>query len=162
VAARPPELIAYRLSVYAAYGLVCALLFGLLFRSIFGDLYPGGTPSLPEAAPASPASCPEDVDRLYGQLAARAVQPAARGLDHGLLATEWDQWIRRWETQVSSVSARCGLDHAQGGSASELARALDSLEDLRRELSRCGEQSAEEVARIRDALAAARAHLHGR
>jgi hypothetical protein len=160
VAARPAEFRPHRVAVYIAFGLVCGLLFLQLIRSVVGDLY--GRPSFrpAEAGKATPTACLEDVDRLYHELAARAVQPAPRGLDQGLLAREWDLWARRWEAEIDSVSHRCSLGDPREPALVDLASALESLEDLRRELARSGEQASEEARRVRDALAAAREKLH--
>ncbi|HXN55374.1 MAG TPA: hypothetical protein VN874_03830, partial [Myxococcales bacterium] len=81
--AHPPELLPYRLAVYGAFGLVCALLFFAILRSVVGDLY-GRDPSA--GTPPSPMACLEDLDRLYAQVSARAVQPAPGGLEAPLLA----------------------------------------------------------------------------
>jgi hypothetical protein len=64
--------------------------------------------------------------------------------------------------EVAGLSARCGLGQSNDAQAAQLASALASLEDLRRELARCGENSAEEASRVRDALAAARERLRGK
>ena len=151
--ARPPELKPYRLGVYGLYGGFCALLFFLLLRSVIGDLYG----KRPAAGPQqSPTACLEDLDRLYGQLSARAVQPAPRGLDEGGLAREWDQWSRRWDDDVATVSARCRLDEPAGAAQRQLAEALDGLEELRRQLTRSGDTAAGNARRVRESLAAAR------
>ncbi len=150
---RPPELKPYRLSVYATYGGVCALLFFLLLRSVIGDLYGKHRAAGPQQ---TPTACLEDIDRLYSQLSARAVQPAPRGLDEGGLAREWDQWSRRWEDDLAAVSARCRLDEPPGAAQQQLAEALAGIEELRRQLARSGEDAAEEARRVRESLAAAR------
>src|SRR5258708_21444118 len=88
-------------------------------------------------------ACLEDMERLYDQLSARAVQPAPRGLESDQLAREWDAWSRRWEDDVASVSARCQLDSPQEPAMKSLAEALDGIEELRRRLSRSGAEAAE-------------------
>lgn len=150
---RPPELKRFRIGVYATYGALCALLFFLLLRSVIGDLYGKRRAAGPQQ---SPTACLEDIDRLYGQLSARAVQPAARGLDEGGLAREWDRWSRRWEEDVAQVSARCRLDEPSGPAQQQLANALEGIEELRRRLARSGEDAAEEARRVRESLSAAR------
>lgn len=150
---RPPELKRYRAFVYATYGCCCALLFFLLFRSVIGDLYGKRRAAGPQQ---TPTACLEDIDRLYGQLSARAVQPAPRGLGEGGLAREWDQWSRRWEDDVAAVSARCHLDDPSGAAQHQLAEALGGIEELRRQLARSGENAAEEARRVRESLSAAR------
>ncbi|GAC1341772.1 MAG: hypothetical protein NVSMB23_13770 [Myxococcales bacterium] len=155
--ARPPELRKYRLAVYGAYGLVCALLFYALLRSVVGDLY-GRGPSA--GAPPSATACLEDLDRLYAQVAARAVQPAPRGLEAPLLAREWDLWSSRWQVELDQVSARCQLDEDRKDPArADLASARESLEELRRELSRTGDAASQQARRVKDSLAAARLKL---
>ncbi len=150
---RPPELRAYRLGVYALFGAICCLMFFVLLRSVIGDLY-GRSPA---AVPAqSPATCLDDVDRLYGELSARAVAPAPRGLNGDALTREWDLWSRRWEDEVSTVALRCRLDDARDPALLHLAAALESLEELRRNLARSGEEEASEARRVRDSIAAAR------
>jgi hypothetical protein len=153
---RPLELRPYRYAVYAAYGVVCALLIFALFRSVIGDLYGRNRGNLGHA---TPLSCLEDLDRLYAQVSARAVQPAPRGLDTGLLAREWDRWSIGWQNELAKVSARCGLDDAREPALADLAVAREGLEDLRRELSRSGESVSEGARRVKDALAAAREKL---
>ena len=146
----------YRIAVYAVYGLVCAVLFVQLLRSVIGDLY--GRPR-PDAPQLSPTACLEDVERLYDQLSARAVQPAPGGLESEALSKEWDKWSRRWEDEVASVSGRCRLDSPADPATQSLADALDGIEDLRRRLSRSGEDASEDARRVKDALADARKQL---
>ena len=153
---RDPALKPYRLFVYLVYGLICTVLFGQLLRSVIGDLY-GRRP--PNAAQETPAACLEDVQRLYDQLSARAVQPAPRGLESGKLAEEWDQWARRWEDEVARVSLACKLDVPESAAMRSLSEALDGIEDVRRRLSRPGEDSAENARRVKEALDAAREQL---
>jgi hypothetical protein len=158
VQARPPELLPYRLAVYAAFGLVCALLFFAILRSVVGDLY-GRGPSA-AGAPPSAMACLEDLDRLYAKVSARAVQPAPGGLETPLLAREWDLWSSRWQVELDQVSARCRLDEdRREPGLSDLASARESLEELRRELSRTGAAASQQARRVRDSLAAARAKL---
>lgn len=154
--ARDPALKPYRIAIYCLYGGFCAVLFVQLLRSVIGDLY-GKRP--PSAAQASPTACLEDVQRLYDQLSARAVQPAPGGLESDALAREWDSWSRRWEDEVASVSARCRLDSPADAAAQSLADALESIEDLRRRLSRSGEDASEDARRVKDALADAKKQL---
>ena len=159
MAPRPPELRPYRIAVYAAFGVVCAVLFFQLIRSVWGDLYGRPAFAAVQQRPSTTMACLEDLDRLYHQLAARAVMPAPRGLDQGLQAREWDLWARRWEQEIEVVSASCGLSSAKDPVRADLAAAIEALEDLRRELSRSGEQTSEEARRVRDALGAAREKL---
>jgi hypothetical protein len=157
VHARPPELLPYRLAVYAAFGLVCALLFFAIFRSVVGDLY-GRGPS--EGAPPSAMACLEDLDLLYAKVSARAVQPAPGGLEAPLLAREWDVWSSRWQVELDQVSSRCRLDEdRREPGLSDLASARESLEELRRELSRTGDAASQQARRVKDSLAEARAKL---
>jgi hypothetical protein len=157
VPAHPPELLPYRLAVYGAFGLVCALLFFAILRSVVGDLY-GRDPSA--GTPPSPMACLEDLDRLYAQVSARAVQPAPGGLEAPLLAREWDLWSSRWQVELDQVSSRCRLDADRKDPAlSDLASARESLEELRRELSRTGDAASEQARRVKDSLAAARLKL---
>ncbi len=157
--ARDPALRPYRIAVYIAYGLFCAVLFVQLVRSVTSDLY-GRRP--PTAAQESPMACLEDMERLYDQLSARAVQPAPRGLESDQLALEWDAWSRRWEDDVGSVSARCQLDSPQEPAMKSLAEALDGIEELRRRLSRSGEEAAEEARSVKESLAEAHRQLKTR
>ncbi|HTO97228.1 MAG TPA: hypothetical protein VMK66_09330 [Myxococcales bacterium] len=152
---RDPALRPYRVSLYVAFGVVCAVLFAQLLRSVMGDLYG----RRPDSAPVQgPTACLEDVERLYAQISARAVQPAPGGLEGGALAREWDAWTRRWEDEMDRVSQRCSS--GAGGEASQaLAEALDGIEELRRRLSRSGEETAEEARRVKEALARARREL---
>ena len=92
--ARDPTLRPYRVALYVVFGAFCAVLFLQLLRSVASDIYGHPPPAAPQA---SATACLEDVDRLYAQLAARAVQPAPGGLEGGSLAREWDLWTRRWE-----------------------------------------------------------------
>jgi hypothetical protein len=156
VPARDPTLRPYRVGLYVVYGLFCAVLFVQLLRSVASDLYGHAPPAAPQA---SATACLEDVDRLYAQLSARAVQPAPGGLESGALAREWDLWTRRWEEEVARVSSRCELDHARDPARQQLAAAVDALEELRRDLSRSGESAADEARRVKDALAQARTLL---
>jgi hypothetical protein len=149
----------YRIGVYCAYGFVCALLFLQLIRSVVGDLYGHRRAA---AAQENPAACLDDVERLYAQISARAVQPAPGGLEGGALAREWDAWVRRWEEDVDTVSQRCRLGSAGDGAARALSEALDGIEELRRRLSRSGADAAEEARRVKEALAQARRELKGR
>jgi hypothetical protein len=153
VQARDPTLRNYRIALYVAFGFFCAVLFFLLVRSVASDLYGHAPPSVPRA---SAAACLEDVDRLYAQLSARAVQPAPGGLEGGSLAREWDLWTRRWEDEVARVGARCKLDDDPDPALRQLAAALDGLEELRRNLSRSGESASAEARQVKDALAQAR------
>ena len=153
---RDPTLRSYRVALYIVYGAFCAVLFVQLLRSVASDLYGHAEPAAPQA---SPTACLEDVDRLYAQLSARAVQPAPGGLEGGALGREWDQWTRRWEQEVARVSSRCELDDARDPARQKLARAVDALEELRRDLSRSGESAADEARKAKDAIAEARALL---
>jgi hypothetical protein len=146
----------YRVATYAVYGLFAGALFFQLVRSIASDLY-GRSP--PAGPPKTPLACIEEVDRLYGQLSARAVLPAPGGLESGALAREWDAWTRRWEEDVEQVSKRCGLSNPVDATGRALSQAVDGLEALRRELSRSGADAADEARQVKDALAAARAQL---
>jgi hypothetical protein len=150
---RPPELKPYRLGVYALYGGSCAVLFFLLLRSVIGDLYGKRRAEGPQQ---SATACLEDIDRLYGQLSARAIQPAPGGLDQGALAREWDQWSRRWEDDLGAVSARCQLESSPGDAQKQLAEAMDGIEELRRNLASSGTSAAEQARRVRESLSAAR------
>jgi hypothetical protein len=149
----------YRVATYVVYGLFTALLFFQLVRSVASDLY-GHSP--PAGPPKTPLACLEDVDRLYGQLSARAVQPAPGGLESGGVAREWDAWTRRWEEDVSQVSDRCGLSDPVDATGRALSQAVEGLEALRRELSRSGADAADEARQVKDALATARAQLQGK
>jgi hypothetical protein len=151
--ARDPKFRSYRVTLYALYGAFCAVLFAQLLRSVASDIYGHPPPAAPQA---SPTACLEDVDRLYSQLAARAVQPAPGGLEGGALAREWDLWTRRWEADVARVSSRCELDDAKDPARRQLAAAVDALEDLRRDLALSGESTAGQARQVRDALAQAR------
>jgi len=138
----------------AILGAFCAGLFFLLVRSVASDLYGHAPPAVPRA---SATACLEDVDRLYAQLSARAVQPAPGGLEGGALAREWDAWTRRWEEEVALGSARCRRDGDDSGPARrQLASAVEGLEELRRDLSRSGEGASAEARQVKDALAQAR------
>lgn len=150
---RDPALRPYRLGVYVVYGLICAALFVQLLRSVVGDLY-GRRPS--DAAQETPTACLEELERLYEALSARAVQPAPRGLESGALAREWDDWSRRWEDDTQRVSERCRLDSARDPASASLSEALDGIEELRRRISRSGEDTAEDARRVKEALAQAR------
>lgn len=153
---RDPALKPYRIALYVAYGLVCAVLFAQLLRSVVGDLYGHKVANAPQL---STTACLEDVQRLYDQLSARAVQPAPGGLESEALAREWDQWSRRWEDEVESVNRRCQLDSGADPARRSLSEALEGIEDLRRRLSRSGEDASEDARRVKDALADARKQL---
>lgn len=153
---REPALKPYRLFVYSVYGLICSALFVQLIRSVVGDLYGR---RIAVAARQSEAACLEDLQRLYDQLSARAVEPAPRGLETGQLSREWDTWSRRWEAEVAQVSNRCRLDSPSTPASRSMADALDGIEDLRRRLSRSGEESSEDARRVKEALAAAKSEL---
>ena len=153
---RDPALKGYRIAMYSAFGAVCAFLFVQMIRSVVGDLY-GHRP--PEAAQQSPTACLEDVERLYAQISARAVQPAPGGLEGGALSREWDAWTRRWEDEVYSVGQRCSLRSKDDPASRALAEALDGVEELRRRLARSGAEAAEEARRVKDALTQARREL---
>lgn len=151
-----PELRPYRLGVYSVYALICCALFFLLLRSVIGDLYGKRAPSGPQQ---TPTACLEDLERLYGQLSARAAQPAPGGLGSDSVAREWDQWSRRWDDEVSKVDGRCGLGEPKSPAEQSLARALEGIEELRRQLSQSGAEAAEDARRVREALATARSQL---
>jgi hypothetical protein len=153
---RDPALKPYRVFVYSVYGLVCFALFAQLLRSVVGDLY-GGRAS--KAAQQSEPACLEDLQRLYDQLSARATEPAPRSLESGQLAREWDTWSRRWEDEVANVSSRCRLEAPSSPAARSMAEALDGIEELRRRLSRSGEETSEEARQVKEALDAAKAQL---
>lgn len=142
--------------MYCVFGIICSFLFVLLLRSVVGDLY-GRRP--PAAAQPNPTACLEDVERLYAQISARAVQPAPGGLEGGALAREWDEWTRGWEDEVDRVSQRCALDRSDDPASRSLAEALDGVEELRRRLSRSGAEAAEEARRVKEALTRARREL---
>jgi hypothetical protein len=156
---RDPALRTYRVALYCAFGIVCALLFFVLIRSVVADLYGRRRTATVQE---NPAACLDDVERLYAQLSARAVQPAPGGLEGGALAREWDAWVRRWEEDVDDVSQRCRLGSGGNGAARALTEALDAIEELRRRLSRSGADAAEEARRVKDALAEARREIKGR
>ena len=151
--ARDPTLRSYRVALYGVYGAFCLVLFAQLLRSVASDIYGHPPPPAPQA---SATACLEDVDRLYAQLAARAVQPAPGGLEGGALAREWDLWTRRWEAEIARVSSRCELDTAQDPARRQLATAIDALEDLRRDLALSGESTAGQARQVKNALAQAR------
>jgi len=156
---RDPALKPYRIAMYCAYGALCAVLFLQLIRSVVGDLYGHRREA---TAQQNPTACLDDVERLYAQISARAVQPAPGGLEGGALAREWDAWSRRWEDDLDSVSQRCRLDSSGDAAARALSAALDGIEELRRVLSRSGADAAEEARRVKEALAQARRELKGR
>ena len=142
--------------MYGAFGAFCALLFTLLIRSVVGDLYGRRTPDVTQE---SATACLEDVERLYAQISAHAVQPAPGGLEGGALAREWDLWTRRWEDEVDRVGRLCSLGARQDPASRALSDALDGIEELRRRLSRSGSEAAEEARRVKEALAQARRAL---
>jgi len=146
----------YRIALYCVYGAFCSVLFAQLIRSVVGDLY-GHRP--PDAAQQSATACLDDVERLYAQISARALQPAPGGLEGGALSREWDAWTRRWEDEVYSVAQRCSLGSRQDPASRALSDALDGIEELRRRLSRSGAETSEEARRVKDALTQARREL---
>src|SRR5258706_6617028 len=143
--------------MYCIYGAACGVLFVQLLRSVVSDLYGHRRDAVEQQ---SPTACLEDVERLYGQISARAVQPAPGGLEGGALTREWDAWSRGWEDELDRVSQRCRLDGEPGSRA--LGDALDGIEEIRRRLSRSGADAAEEARRVKDALAQARRELKER
>ncbi len=153
---RDPALRPYRYAVYAAYALCCGFLFVQLLRSVMGDLY--GRRPVSEAQ-ASPTACLEDVERLYAELSARAVQPAPFGLESNELSREWDVWSRRWEEELERVGQRCRLQQSSEPARRALADALDGIEEMRRRLSRSGEDAAEDARQVKQSLAEARRQL---
>ena len=153
---RDPALKPYRIALYCAYGAFCGVLFAQIIRSVVGDLY-GHRPA--ETAQQSATACLDDVERLYAQISARAVQPAPGGLEGGALAREWDAWTRRWEDEMYTVSQRCSLGSKDDPASRALADALDGIEELRRRLARSGAEASEEARRVKDALAQARREL---
>jgi hypothetical protein len=153
--ARDPALKPYRIGVYVAYGLICTFLFVQLVRSVTADLYGKRSDSEPLE---SPTACLDDVERLYAQLSARAVAPAPMGLGSDALARDWDAWTRRWEDEVERVSDRCRLD-SPDPTMRALSEALEGIEELRRRLSRSGEDAAADARRVKEALAEARRQL---
>ena len=156
---RDPALKAYRIAMYSTYGAFCSVLFVLIIRSVVSDLY-GHRP--PDAAQQSVTACLDDVERLYAQISARAVQPAPGGLEGGALAREWDAWTRRWEDEVDRVNQGCSLGSKNDAASRALADALDGIEELRRRLSRSGAETSEEARRVKEALSRARRELKGR
>jgi hypothetical protein len=156
---RDPALKPYRVALYCLYGAVCLLLFVQLLRSVVGDLYGRRTP---DPARQTPTACLEDVERLYGQISSRAVQPAPGGLEGGALAREWDTWSRGWEDELDRVSQRCRPGSGGEPGSRALGEALDGIEEIRRRLSRSGADAAEEARRVKDALAQARRELKER
>ena len=155
--ARPKELRPYRVAIYLLYSTVAALAGGLVLRSVMADLF--GRAPAGEARAATPASCLDDVDRLFSALSARAAQPLPRGLASDAIALEWDRWSRGWEDEVAAISLRCRQSLGDENGRVHLAIALDSLENLRRELGRSGQETADDSRRVKDELAAARAAL---
>jgi len=153
---RDPALKPYRIAMYCVYGAACAGLFLQLVRSVVGDLYGRRRDAVVQQ---SPTACLEDVERLYGQLSARAMQPAPGGLEGGALAREWDAWSRRWQDEVDRVSERCGSGSVNTPGSRALADALDGIEELRRRLERSGADASEEARRVKDALSQARNEL---
>ncbi len=153
---RDPALKPYRIALYCVYGAACAVLFLQLVRSVVGDLYGRRRDAVVQQ---SPTACLEDVERLYGQLSARAMQPAPGGLEGGALAREWDAWSRRWQDEVDRVSERCGSGSVNEPGSRALADALDGIEELRRRLERSGADASEEARRVKDALTQARNEL---
>lgn len=158
--ARSAALRPFRLGVYAVFVLFCAVfgyaLVGSVARDVFGQRLANGAPR-----PSNDMACVEDVNRLFALLAARAIQPPPRDVDESA-ALEWDRWSRRWEDDLAEVSSRCGLDSPAGTTRRHLADALDGLANLRREVDRNGIEAGNELRRVRDALAAARATLEQR
>jgi hypothetical protein len=153
---RDPALKPYRVFVYSVYGLICVVLFGQLLRSVMSDLYGGHAAT---ATQQTEPACLEDLQRLYDQLSARAIEPAPRSLESGQLAREWDTWSRRWEDEVATVSSRCQLEAPASPAARSMAEALDGIEELRRRLARSGEETSEEARRVKEALDSAKAQL---
>lgn len=147
--------------MYVAYGVVCAFLFTQLIRSVVGDLYGQSVVRL-QPAPATPMACLEDVDRLYAELASRAVQPAPGGVSEGVLSREFDTWSRRWEAEIEGVSSRCKLEDAHEPALQDLSDAMDALDELRRVLGHSAEDVTRQSGKVRDALAAARGKLRVR
>jgi len=133
------------------------VLFGQLLRSVVSDLYGGRTAS--SAQQQSEPACLEDLQRLYDQLSARATQPAPKSLENGQLAIEWDTWSRRWEDEVATVSAACRLEAPSTAASRSMAEALEGIEELRRRISRSGEETSEEARQVKEALDSAKAQL---
>jgi hypothetical protein len=153
---RDPALKPYRIAMYCAFAAICSFLFVQILRSVMGDLY-GRRAAAPSEQ--TPTACLDDVERLYAQISARAVQPAPGGLEGGALAREWDEWTRRWEDEVDRVSQRCSLGSSGDPASRALAEALDGIEELRRRLSRSGAEASEEARRVKEALTQARREL---
>ena len=153
---RDPALKPFRIAAYCIYGAFCAVLFVQIVRSVVADLY-GRKPQT--AAEQTPTACLDDVERLYAQISARAVQPAPGGLEGGALAREWDAWSRRWDDDLDQVSQRCRLASDSEAASRAIADALDGIEELRRRLSQSGAEASEEARRVKDALARARKEL---
>lgn len=153
---RDPALKPYRVFIYSVYGLACFVLFGQLLRSVMSDLY--GSRAATATQRSEPA-CLEDLQRLYDQLSARATEPAPHSLESAQLAREWDTWSRRWEEEVATVNGRCQLAAPVSPAARSMAEALDGIEELRRHLSRSGEETSEEARRVKEALDSAKAQL---
>lgn len=150
---RDPAYRRYRVALYCVYGVICGAFFVQLVRSVMGDVY-GRRGAVGQQQ--SPSACLDDVERLYAQISARAVQAAPGGLGGDALSREWDAWSRRWEDDVERVGERCRI----GGPAGKaLADALDGVEELRRRLSRSGEDAAEDARRVKEALAVARREI---
>ncbi len=145
--------------MYAIFGAVCLVLFVQLIRSVVADLY-GHRPR--DTGEQSVTACLEDVERLYAQISARAVQPAPGGLEAGALSREWDAWTRRWEDEVDRVSRRCALGSRDDPASRALADALDGIEELRRRLARSGAEASEDARRVKESLATARRNLNVR
>ena len=153
---RDPALKSYRIAMYCIYGAACAVLFLQLLRSVVGDLYGRRRDAVVQQ---SPTACLDDIERLFGQLSARAVQPAPGGLEGGALGREWDAWSRQWQDEVDRVSERCGSGSVNEPGSRPLADALDGIEELRRRLERSGADASEEARRVKDALSQARNEL---
>jgi hypothetical protein len=155
---RPPELRPYRVAVYIVVGAFCAILFFQLIRSVGGELFGRALPD-GRSRPATDSACLDDVSHLYTALAARVVEPPPGALSSEALAFEWERWSSRWEDELAAVRGRCNLGEAAQGVRYHLAVAADGLEELRREVSRSGQDTSAEARRVRQALAEARRNL---
>lgn len=138
---RPREFRPYRVTMYAIFAVFTFLFIGLVFRSVWTDLYDRKPARGDAMKHPSLTVCADELESLFRHLSVRT------GMSTELTPEaerDWNTFSRNFEDRLTTLRSRC-VD-APGNEDARLAirDAVDRLDSLRQHLSRCGEEGENE------------------
>lgn len=163
---RDPRYRPYRASLWVIYFVAVLLGIGIVVVSVARNLYGGGhhATSGPPRTRAALRVCLTELESLFREQNQHAWGLAAE-MEHPAPFQRWSEWAAGWETRVTDLSDRCGLDVQDAREAglnerTEMAAARDAMLALHRayaiEVTRFAADHGDLVQAAAEALAHAR------